>query len=669
MVHREWLNSRKYEWGSLEVSSEKVSKIGGRADLRPFMFWDGEGVTHDGDSRQSYVLFGCSEVEPIIKERLTTLDCLRYMMQVKRKYPNHIHVGFAFNYDVNMILRSLTPVQFARLAEHGYLKYLNYTIEHVPSKWFRVTETDPEGKRLTIKIADIFGFFQTSFIKAVESYLPDSQTVEDSNIISAGKAARKDFAYSDIDTIKEYWQAEARVGVELAEKLRSMLLSVDIKVGQWHGPGAIANSIYNKHHISLHKGDTPPEVKRAARYAYAGGRFELFRLGAHGDDSTPVYSADINSAYPNAIAKLPSLSEGFWQYTDKPTLESVVEFGVYHVKLIKPETVLPGPLFHRSKNGEISFPWILDGWYWSPEIKQLKGIEGVQILEGWEYIGWHTRPFQFVQHMYDQRRELKSQGNGAEKALKLALNSLYGKLAQRSGWKRTGDAPKWHELSWAGWITSYARAMLYDVLKRIPPEHLIGVETDGIYTTYNPALLGIENSKELGGWEVTSYQRMLYLQNGVYSLQDYKGDWTTKYRGLDKGSVTPESMADILHGTNATEEWPELIGPTTRFTGYRAALIRQKNEGGVVLKYHRQWERTERRISLGNSGKRVHRAKNCSACKNNSNGYTMPHQLTIRSRAIIQPKSHMHDIPWEQESPVANWREQLEYEGDLHVYR
>ena len=44
------------------------------------------------------------------------------------------------------------------------------------------------------------------------------------------------------------------------------------------------------------------------------------------------------------------------------------------------------------------------------------------------------------------------------------------------------------------------------------------------------------------------------------------------------------------------------------------------------------------------------------------------HDPYVLERAIIQPKSHMHDIPWEQENPVANWREQLEYEGDLHVY-
>jgi len=99
-------------------------------------------------------------------------------------------------------------------------------------------------------------------------------------------------------------------------------------------------------------------------------------------------------------------------------------------------------------------------------------------------------------------------GNPAQVALKLCMNSMYGKLAQRIGWDPINRRlPPWHQLEWAGWVTSYTRAKLFNMLRRIPFKHLIAVETDGIYTTMNPARLGIEHSETLGGWEITSIRR------------------------------------------------------------------------------------------------------------------------------------------------------------------
>jgi len=94
---------------------------------------------------------------------------------------------------------------------------------------------------------------------------------------------------------------------ELAEELRRRVYSAGLRITQWHGPGALASYAMAHRGVKQHMGETSPEIREAARYAYAGGRFELYKLGRI---VGPVYGIDINSAYPEAIAQLPSMTEG-----------------------------------------------------------------------------------------------------------------------------------------------------------------------------------------------------------------------------------------------------------------------------------------------------------------------------------------------------------------------
>lgn len=682
------------DWSSLELSApidtnDFVNGSGqdgsgrhARASLippgeRPFIFWDGEGAKDPEDSSkpQRYVLFGCSTMERIIGERLSTKECLAFLIQIGRKYPNAYHVGFAFDYDSNMIIRMLTPAKIRVLRANGSVLVGSFRIEHVQSKWLQVTQYGPKYKagnkndKFTVRIADMFGFFQCSFIKALYANIPDHPLMVEMPKIEAGKAKRNEFTYEQIDMITSYWETEAQLGQALAENLRAKLYAVDLKITRWHGPGALANHVYKRNGIMAHKALTPEPVREAARYGYAGGRFELYRLGRHVD----VYGIDINSAYPAAISKLPSLSEGEWRHVADPA--SIAEFGIYRVRLTGfPGPIKkPSPLFHRDYAHNISYPWVVEGWYWTPEVRLLAPIigRGAEIVEGYEYVNWGTRPFGFVEEMYYERKELKARGDGAQMALKLALNSLYGKMAQRVGWERNGRPPTWHQLEWAGYVTSATRAKLYSVIARIPWDQLIAVETDGIYTTATPESLGIKHSGNLGQWEVTEYQELMYVQSGVYFAKDNGDKWTGKYRGLDNGTLTAGNVGAYLRGLrpNPTPDrpWEPLTGPTTRFVGYKAALHREEQGMGPMKAHHCVWETTTREISPGEVGKRGHSPKLCAACRAGANAYEMPHDLVIRSRAIGDPKSAMHSIPWEDKdnSETAEWRTYAREREDL----
>lgn len=629
---------------------------------RQFIAWDGEGARDkDNPNRQSYVLFGNSSGSHVRSSELSTDELLSFIIEEGKKNPGAWHVGFAFDYDVNMILRDLPVNMFRTLRKFDHVRYKDYRIEHISNKWFQVTQYGadyPSDKRdrVTVRIADMFGFFQTSFIKSLKAYIPNSPLMIQLDIIEHGKAKRNTFTHDDIEFIYQYWYVEIQLMKELADKLRELLYSVDLKVSQWHGPGVLANFAYRRFGIKTHKKESSREIYDASRFAYAGGRFERFHIGRYRDG----YGLDINSAYPYGISQLPSLQEGTWQHNTEVDIQNIVEFGLYHVRLSgMPIAVTPSPLFHRDHAGIVSFPWTTESWYWSPEVALLKNIPGVEILEGYEYVDWSTRPFGFVQDIYNQRKQMKSAGIAAEKALKLLLNSLYGKQAQRVGWQRSGKAPTWHQLEWAGWVTSATRAKLFAVMARIPFDQLIAVETDGIYTTANPKDLGIEHSKELGGWEVTPFDEIRYAQSGMYAV-GRDGKWITKYRGLDQNSINAWSLRKYLQTLMPNEsEWPALNGPTTRFVGYRQALWRQDMNMGPMKKHHCQWETKPKDLSADSAGKRVHTPKLCRACKDGLTAWEAPHDTVIRSRSIQDRMSKRHDIPWLDEDR-ADWRDYQE---------
>lgn len=648
---------------------------------RMFIAWDGEGAKDpDEPSKpQRYVLLGCSTKERIIGERLSTKECLAFIIQIGRKYPNAYHVGFAFDYDSNMIIRMLPPSKIRVLRDNGSVLVGNFRIEHVQSKWLQITQYGPKYRngdkndKFTVRIADLFGFFQCSFVKACKANLQGHPLMDELDKIEAGKEKRNSFTYEMIEYITAYWETEIELLLALAENLRDKLYAVDLNITRWHGPGALANFVYKREGIMAHKALTPEPVREAARYGYAGGRFELYRLGRHTGENGRVYGIDINSAYPAAISKLPSLSEGEWKHVLDPN--SVAEFGIYRIRLsgFPGPIKKPSPLFHRDHAHNISYPWLVEGWYWTPEVRLLLPIlgKGAEIVEGYEYVNWGTRPFGFVEEMYYERKALKARGDGAQMALKLALNSLYGKMAQRVGWERNGRPPTWHQLEWAGYVTSATRARLYSVITRIPWDNLIAVETDGIYTTADPATLGIQHSGDLGQWEITEYQELMYVQSGVYFAKDAEGEWHGKYRGLDNGTLNETVVADYLRGLgpNPTPDipWDSITGPTTRFIGYKAALHREEQGMGPMKVHHCVWETVPRDISPGEVGKRGHAPKLCAACRAGANAYEMPHDLVIRSRAVGSPQSQMHSIPWEDKdhAETAEWRKYAKQREDL----
>lgn len=420
---------------------------------------------------QPYVLLANSKGDRLVyREGIPTLIAFEFLLHVKSQYPRSVFVGFGLNYDFAQILKDLPLPRLRFLYETNVTHWGKYRIEWRPRRWLRITH---KPSKRTVSVYDVFGFFQSSFLVACEKYLGKNDP--DLSIIRKGKAARDVFTWQELDDfIIPYNETELRMLVKMMNILREDLHAIDLNLASdWYGPGAIANRLLHKQGIKKYMAKTPEEVSHAAQYAYAGGRFEQFKLGRHTGN---IYEYDIRSAYPAAATLLPILSEGSWEYVETFEPET---FAVWNISYRQhSDNDKPQPLFCRSSNGSVSFPRESTGWYWGAEAALVPD----HIRHG--YV-WRprtdTKPFAFVSEMFEQRRLYKQQGIPCERAIKLALNSIYGKLAQIIG-ARGKQAPGWHQLEWAGWITSYVRAMIYKAIL-LRPDAIIAAETDAVFST------------------------------------------------------------------------------------------------------------------------------------------------------------------------------------------
>jgi hypothetical protein len=643
-----------------ETTSRKVA-----LSDRTIIAWDGEGMNLDGDHKpQNYVVFGCSAdiTTPLVGRDLRAGDILRYITDIGKRHPDAVHVGYGFRYDANMIIRHLPVRCLTALREKGETYYDyggdHYRIHWLPGKRFQVTRRGDKGQkeRVTVTIDDIMPFFASSFIRATESILGDELTDEDRQVIEHGKAERGSNLWDDLGDVLYYWRAEIRLMQRLMVKFRDVMYAGGFMLRDWYGPGALSSYIIRQQGLRNHIANGPPEiptdVHNASKHAYAGGRFELFRMGRF---DGPVYGLDINSAYPYAISQAPSLGEdhGTWVHVENPDTISYV--GVYRIRFLaagaSPFEPRPMPLFHRDHRGNITFPNVTHGWYWSPEAAMVAGHPGVEIAEGWEWVPKDPslRPFSFLRDMYAARQKI-GKDNVMSMPYKLGPNSLYGKLAQRVGFTvdRNGRKfpPRSHCLPLAGWVTSYTRAMLYNVLRQVPRDRLIAVETDGIFMQWDPdRLSGVTIGKGLGEWDASVYDEMLYLQSGIYHRRK-DDDWRApKTRGLDIASVALPVVREYLRACQPGTFPALTVTMRPRFVGLVAAMA-----GTAPVKVrHCRWEAGTRDLEPGGKGKRVHIPEVCDACRRGSTAAEEGHTLVVRSRSTGE-MSTPHHLPWENGS-------------------
>lgn len=608
---------------------------------RPFIAWDGEGVTLT-DGSHLYTLLA-SLHGTSIKNRLGlgTAEIFDSLIASKIAHPDGINVIYGGSYDFNMFMRDLSHDHLNKLYETGVVYWRDYRIEWRRGKSFRVTD---RVESVTITIYDVVSFFQCPFVKACDDYLGERFIERD--MIVANKAARGTFTAEDDATVEMYNDAELQNLLLLMDELRLRLVKVHLRPRRWDGPGAIATALLQRESIKQSMAESPQDVAKAARFAYAGGRFEVIKCG---DVKETAYEYDINSAYPAALRKVPNLAAGRWVKVSNALALDSDNFGIWQVEWEgEPDNLyLPQPFFARGKDGTVSYPRRCAGWYWTPEViaaqEYIKRYGGkLTITKGHVFLPHesHDKPFAFIDGMYLKRQALKKAGDGAHVGLKLGLNSLYGKTCQRVGYTPAQDGnpaktPPFHQIEWAGYVTSWCRAnILTAALDNL--EAVIAFETDALFTTEPVA---VKCGTALGEWEFTKFDSLCYAQSGMY-FGEVDGKPFAKTRGVDRDTLTYEHAKKRLSRPYAYDRYVDAT--LTRFIG--VGLARALNDWNRWTR----WETSPKRVMLDPKGKRVH--EECVECSHGEGLANGVWHDTYPPFGRIQ-YSHEYPIPWINPNP------------------
>lgn len=528
-------------------------------------------IDGEADNKGRYIILCDSEGRVLHNpDGITTAEALHFLLSLPRKAEI---VCYGLNYDANQWLRDMPRPALERLATENRSVYRgDYRIEWIPSKTFTVTVPQK-----SVTVCEVFGFFQTSFVKALQQW-----GFEPPAEIETMKKKRGTFSQNDLAAVVHYCQHECELLVTLMHRLEDACVQAECAPRRrWIGAGSIASALLQNHNTRAHHAYDADLFGRSVTddyvlRAYFGGRVELYQQGW----VVGAAAHDIRSAYPSAAMQLPSLTGARVQRATKYADDA--DFALWRVRWdmrdAKDLQIAPFPV--RLPRGDICYPLAGEGVYHAVEVRAaIAAGFPIDVLDGVTLTPAGDTPFTWIQDVYAHRARFKREGSYAEKALKLGLNSIYGKMAQGYGF---GRKPPFQSYFWAGYITASTRAKALAAL--LLAERPVMVATDGVVGTGMPEP---PHNDAIGAWEVSHYDRIATIQPGVY-VAETDGERIVKSRGFFARDVDYDAMLDRFHADS--------LGcyhyRSRRFIGLKVALHR------TDFDVWRQWIDERRAVSF-----------------------------------------------------------------------
>lgn len=564
-----------------------------RTKSRRWIGVDGEGV---GREPHRYVLLACSDGDYVQDRRgLSTVDCLEFMLSLGTR--DGRVCGYYLGYDWTMMLADLDDAAIyalyrpeLRLRGNGAFARVEYKARGKTYKlhWLAGAMWLADDRRRAT-VWDLGKYYQGPFVKCLEDWKIRADVQKE---IAAMKKRRSVFTWSEIKRIRQYCLNECAALADFATELEAAHIRADLKPRGWYGPGSTASVVLKRHDIQERRGITPPPMLEPVACAFFGGRAEISR---NGTIDGPIHALDISSAYPHQISRLPCLEHGRWERVTRE--RAITGKGVAHALVhghIRGTSGAWAPLPVRLPRGHIVFPRSgASGWWWRDEwLAARKGWKGLEFDHAFVLRReCDCRPFAFVPDLFAHRLAVgKETGEG--KVLKLALNSLYGKLAQNIG------SAQYASRVWAGMITSGTRAQVLRLMMRHERlDNVVMIATDGLFSTER---LEVEQEIVLGGWEHKEYDRITLVRPGIYWL----GDEKIRARGLGRDSLGEAKVhlaAALAEGVQRVT-----LAPRTTFGGAKLN-VRAHNQTGKLSRspVYGQWHTIPTHVSLKPGPKRA----------------------------------------------------------------
>jgi hypothetical protein len=200
------------------------------------------------------------------------------------------------------------------------------------------------------------------------------------------------------------------------------------------------------------------------------------------------------------------------------------------------------------------------------------------------------KPFAFLPELF-ARRLIVGKETGEGKILKLAPNSVYGKLAQTIG------KAQFASRTWAGMITSGTRAQVLRLMLRHKKlDSVLMIATDGLFST---EAHDVDKTIVLGGWERAEHESITLVRPGIYWL----GETKLRARGLGRDSLDQAKVRlaqALVDGEDRVS-----LAPRVTFGGAKLCVYGPDLENLRRSPAYGQWHMQPTHVSLAPGPKRA----------------------------------------------------------------
>ncbi len=294
---------------------------------------------------------------------------------------------------IDAILRFLPAPALIQLATDGYLTYQGCQLWYTPDHKLTILRQGEEARIQVLRNWSRRLALIDACARAGVSLAPISGVRIEAGALSSAEA-----------------MTVARGIKLLGDKVRKRvgaLIGSD-NYGDISIPGNLTKGFLSR---DMPSDSLPPEVTKMAYDCLHAPWIEMLSQGYFND----VYDYDIDSAYPNEVAKLITVSEktGEWIHSNDLRYLNSSAYGFAHAIIdLLPMPGGASPIRFRKKTGKLFSPYgTWTGYITKPEIDFIHrhDLGTVEILDGWWFVASeYIRPFlKTVEHLITMRRSAK----------------------------------------------------------------------------------------------------------------------------------------------------------------------------------------------------------------------------------------------------------------------
>jgi len=477
-----------------------------RSELRQVYALDTET-----DENGNIMLIADSSENCLELDKITPENLVKFLFS--KRYQGAWNFFYNVTFDAEVILKTFGQILYDyKKTRKLCFKLDDYKIEYIPQKKIAIRK----GHHSSV-FFDIAQYYHQSLDQAYQNNIGDLPNWY-KEIKNKRAYFTRYFYKTNPRKVRKYCFADCKFTKDLAEHwIKLFKEAFSFYPQRWISSGYLAEKVLINNKVPIPRfNELNFEIQDIAWRSYYGGRFEILKRGFIGQ----AYLYDINSAYPFAFANIPDITKGKWIKTKKILDNSLLGFFKIEAKIPDCKYVPPFPF---KTNDKLIFP--SGNFITYCTLAELRACNNPDytILESCQYCDENPYyPYkQFVESIYDKRLRLKEEKNPLELPLKVILNSIYGKTAQRVG-NRIGNL---FNPVIASTITGTTRAMLYEFIQKHGIEKdVVSFATDSIISTRKLDI----HSVQLGNFAFENSGNDVYvLQNGIYR---FNGKW--KKRGI-----------------------------------------------------------------------------------------------------------------------------------------